>query len=83
MMAATVSSCGLIKVGPNTTPRFATVIRFLLACFETLFEKNWRKKQEMGYEKFPLLLETAVYKWKHYISLIYVLEVCFVQSFFK
>lgn len=61
MMAATVSSCGLIKVGPNTTPKFATVIRFLLACFETLFEKNWRKKQEIGYENFPLLLETAVY----------------------
>ena len=36
MMAATVSSCGLIKVGPNTTPRLATVIRFCLLCAATL-----------------------------------------------
>lgn len=28
MMAATVSSWGRSKVGPNTTPRLATVIRF-------------------------------------------------------
>lgn len=47
------------------------------------FWKELKEKQEMGYEKFPLPLETAVYEWKHYISLIYVLEVCFVQSFSK
>lgn len=36
MMAATVSSCGLINVGPNTTPRLAMVIRFCLLWAATL-----------------------------------------------
>lgn len=35
-MAATVSSCGRIRVGPNTTPKFATVIRFCFEWFDTL-----------------------------------------------
>lgn len=40
IMAATVSSCGLINVGPNTTPRLATVIRFCLLWAATLREKQ-------------------------------------------
>lgn len=36
MMAATVSSCGLINVGPNTTPKLATVIRLFLLWAATL-----------------------------------------------
>lgn len=40
MMAATVSSCGLMRVGPNTTPKFATVMRFCLEWFETLI--RWK-----------------------------------------
>ena len=40
MRAATVSSCGLMRVGPNTTPKFATVMRFCLEWFETLI--RWK-----------------------------------------
>lgn len=36
MMAATVSSWGRSRVGPNTTPRFATVIKFCLWLLATL-----------------------------------------------
>lgn len=36
IMAATVSSCDLISVGPKMTPRLETVIRFDWLCAETL-----------------------------------------------
>lgn len=36
IMAATVSSWGRSRVGPNTTPRFATVIKFCLWLLATL-----------------------------------------------
>lgn len=40
MMAATVSSWDLIKVGPNTTPRLATVIMLILLWATTLTRRN-------------------------------------------
>lgn len=40
MMAATVSSCGRSRVGPKTTPRLATVIRFCWWWLATLWRKN-------------------------------------------
>lgn len=46
MMAATVSSWGLSKVGPNTTPRFATVIKFCLWLLATLFGKRKKERQK-------------------------------------
>lgn len=36
IMAATVSSCDRINVGPKMTPRFDTVIRLDWFCAETL-----------------------------------------------
>ena len=38
-MAATVSSSGLISVGPKHTPKFATVIKFFSAFRDTLQKK--------------------------------------------
>ncbi|TNN89549.1 hypothetical protein EYF80_000152 [Liparis tanakae] len=46
MMAATVSSCGLINVGPNTTPRLATVIRFCLLAGSELVSAGDGRKPE-------------------------------------
>ncbi len=40
IMAAIVSSSGRINVGPKHTPRFATVIRFLLLFSDTLEKIN-------------------------------------------
>lgn len=40
IMAATVSSCERISVGPKMTPRLDTVIRFDSLCVETLEEED-------------------------------------------
>lgn len=48
MMAATVSSWGRSRVGPNTTPRFATVIKFCLWLLATL---GGRKRKDINKRK--------------------------------
>lgn len=44
MMAATVSCWALSSVGPKTTPRLATVIRFFCWCWATLGVKDQTSK---------------------------------------
>lgn len=45
MMAATVSSCGRSRVGPNTTPRLATVIRLCWWWLATLLTREHGERE--------------------------------------
>lgn len=74
MMAATVSCWALSSVGPKTTPRLATVIRFFCWCWATLGVKghtnSWQdvlyehqvtsgKSCSLDYMRLRLLLRSA------------------------
>lgn len=62
MMAATVSSWGRSKVGPNTTPRLATVIRFSWWLFATLWRRDTHEPWTGGW---GTVLDTLQYRMPH------------------
>lgn len=62
IMAATVSSCALIRVGPNMTPRFETVMRFCWLCNDTLKIKNISIQSKFSVVRKCSFLSTCVRK---------------------
>lgn len=68
IMAATVSSCDRISVGPKMTPRLDTVIRLSWFCAETLWKERHTKLQSAfsneEYERMCWSIDDGTLTWR-------------------